>query len=67
MRHVWMPSTAFVLPDAMQSRVGEKIVGLGVLELREDDDGTARVDVWCPDGVTRHDLTELPMCADMRH
>ena len=32
-RHVWVPSTAFVLPDAVQARVGEKVVGLGLLEL----------------------------------
>jgi hypothetical protein len=66
-RHVWLPSTAFVLPDAMQPRVGEKIVGLGLLELGDDDGGAARVDVWCPEGMTRHDLTALPVFAQMQH
>jgi hypothetical protein len=32
-RHVWVPSTAFFLPDTIQERVGEKITGLGLLEL----------------------------------
>jgi hypothetical protein len=56
-RHVWMPSSAFVLPDAMQPRVGEKPVGIGLLDL---DDGTMRFDLWCPDGMLRHDLSRLP-------
>jgi predicted phosphodiesterase len=55
-RHLWMPSTAFILPDDMQSRIGEKLVGIGLLELSE---GTARFDLWCPDGMTRHDVSTL--------
>jgi predicted phosphodiesterase len=55
-RHVWLPSSAFVLPDRMQVRVGEKLVGLGLLEL---DQETLRFDLWCPDGMTRHDLSAL--------
>ncbi|HKX42204.1 MAG TPA: metallophosphoesterase [Burkholderiaceae bacterium] len=66
-RHVWLPSTGFVLPDAMQPRVGEKIVGLGLLDLQEGGDAAPRVDVWCPDGMLRHDLAELAMYADLRH
>ena len=57
-RHVWMPSTAFVLPDTMQARVGEKIVGLGLLDIAG---GSARIDVLVPDGMTRHQLTDLPV------
>ncbi|HEX3141247.1 MAG TPA: metallophosphoesterase [Rhizobacter sp.] len=59
-RHLWLPSTAFVLPDEIQARVGEKLVGLGVLEL-----GGALVpssvwfDLLCPDGMHRHMLDEL--------
>jgi 3',5'-cyclic AMP phosphodiesterase CpdA len=56
-RHVWMPSSAFVLPDEMQARIGEKLVGIGLLEL---DDGDVRFDLWCPDGMTRHDVSTLP-------
>jgi len=55
-RHLWMPSTAFILPDDMQARVGEKLVGIGLLEL---SDGVARFDLWCPDGMVRHDVSTL--------
>lgn len=55
-RHVWMPSCAFVLPDAMQARVGEKVVGIAVLGLSAD---AARVDLWCPDGLQRLDVSTL--------
>lgn len=55
-RHVWMPSTAFILPDDMQARIGEKLVGIGLLDF---SDGAARFDLWCPDGMTRHDVSTL--------
>jgi 3',5'-cyclic AMP phosphodiesterase CpdA len=55
-RHLWMPSSAFVLPDSMQARVGEKVVGVGVLDLGDD---AARFDLWCPDGMVRHNLSTL--------
>lgn len=55
-RHLWMPSTAFILPDEMQARIGEKLVGLGLLEL---SDAAARFDLWCPDGMTQHDVSRL--------
>jgi 3',5'-cyclic AMP phosphodiesterase CpdA len=55
-RHVWIPSAAFVLPDAMQGRVGEKLVGIGLLEL---DGETLRFDLWCPDGMARHELPAI--------
>ncbi len=56
-RHVWMPSTAFILPDDLQTRIGEKLVGVGLLDVGE---GAAAFDLWCPDGMTRHDVAELP-------
>jgi len=56
-RHIWMPSTAFILPDDMQARVGEKLVGVGLLDVGDD---AARFDLWCPDGMTRHDVCTLP-------
>lgn len=56
-RHVWMPSSAFVLPDALQSRVGEKLVGIGVLDL---SGAAVQFDLWCPDGMARHDVSTLP-------
>jgi predicted phosphodiesterase len=55
-RHLWMPSTAFILPDDLQTRIGEKLVGIGLLDLSE---GTARFDLWCPDGMRRHDVCAL--------
>ncbi len=55
-RHLWMPSTAFILPDEMQVRIGEKLVGIGLLDLGES---AARFDLWCPDGMTRHEVGEL--------
>jgi hypothetical protein len=61
-RHVWMPSSGFVLPDEMQARVGEKVVGLGLLELGSD---TMSFDLWCPDGMTRHDLSAMAAFKDV--
>lgn len=55
-RHVWMPSSAFILPDDMQARIGEKLVGIGLLDF---SDGAAHFDLWCPDGMTRHDVSTL--------
>jgi 3',5'-cyclic AMP phosphodiesterase CpdA len=59
-RHVWMPSSGFVLPDEMQVRVGEKLVGIGVLELQG---ATMGFDLWCPDGMLRHELPAMPAFA----
>ncbi len=61
-RHLWMPSTAFILPDDMQARVGEKLVGIGLLELGERK---ARFDLWCPEGMTRHDISMLQFFRSM--
>ena len=55
-RHLWMPSTAFILPDDMQTRIGEKLVGIGLLDVGA---GTARIDLWCPDGMKRHEVSAL--------
>ena len=40
----------------MQARVGEKLVGIGLLEL---DDDTMRFELCCPDGMARHDLSAM--------
>jgi len=56
-RHIWVPSTAFFLPDTVQERVGEKITGLGLLELSNE---SYRFDLVCPDGLTRNNLVEQP-------
>lgn len=55
-RHVWLPSTAFVIPDELQHRVGEKLVGLGLLHL---DSPQARIDLICPDGMLRHQVGDV--------
>ena len=53
--HVWAPSTSFCIPDAMQEGIGEKIVGLTLLEL---GDGDAAVCFPQPPGMIRHNLVE---------
>ncbi len=55
-RHVWMPSSAFIIPDEIQARIGEKLIGLGLLDLSNE---TAQFHLWCPEGLTRHDVTRL--------
>ena len=56
-RHIWLPSSAFLFPDAMQDRIGEKITGLGMLYLTDD---AHRFDLVCPEGVSRHNLLDHP-------
>jgi 3',5'-cyclic AMP phosphodiesterase CpdA len=53
--HVWVPSTAFVLPDAMQETIGVKEVAITVLTLDEWGHRFARIQ---PRGMLRHDLTD---------
>ncbi len=55
-RHIWMPSTGFVLPDEHQARQGEKVVGMGLLELKGSQ---ACFDFWCPDGMVRYEIDDL--------
>jgi 3',5'-cyclic AMP phosphodiesterase CpdA len=57
-RHVWVPSTAFFLPDELQDRVGEKVTGLGVIDLTRE---RARFHLVCPEGVTRHSALDHPV------
>ena len=55
--HVWVPSTAFVFPDEMQERLGVKLVGLGILELRSEAHG---FDLVCAAGMEQRDVTDSP-------
>lgn len=48
-RHIWLPSAAYRFPDVMQPKIGEKIVGLGLLTLGART--TARFDLVAPDGL----------------
>ena len=61
-RHIWVPSTAYYLPDEIQDRVGEKITGLGMLELSR---GVYRFHLVCPDGVSRHSALDHPVYPEL--
>ncbi len=52
-RHIWLPSAAFIIPDARQERIGEKVTGLGVLELLP---GGHRFEMVTPPGMAQHML-----------
>ena len=54
-RHFWVPSTAFFLPDSIQERVGEKVTGLGLLELSSE---SYRFDLVCPESPVHNNLVE---------
>ena len=56
-RHLWMPRRArLLLPDSMQARVGER-PSASVCSTSATT--PARFDLWCPDGMVRHDLSTL--------
>jgi 3',5'-cyclic AMP phosphodiesterase CpdA len=61
-RHIWVPSTAFYLPDEIQDRVGENVTGVGVLELSRD---ALRFHLVCPDGVERHSALDHPVYPEL--
>lgn len=56
--HVWVPSASFCIPEAMQARVGEKVVGVTTLELNAD--GSFRFESQTVDGLQRHNLLDHP-------
>ena len=55
---VWAPATAFVLPDDMQPRVGDKLCGLIQYDL--SDDGGVAFEIVTPEGIAHQDITTLP-------
>jgi len=55
--HVWAPSSAYCIPDAVQERIGEKTVGALVLELNDSDH---RFQPVAPDGLMRHNILDHP-------
>jgi 3',5'-cyclic AMP phosphodiesterase CpdA len=61
-RHVWLPSTAFYLPDELQERLGEKVTGLGVLDLTPD---RLRFHLVCPEGVVRNSALDHPVYPEL--
>jgi 3',5'-cyclic AMP phosphodiesterase CpdA len=54
-RHIWLPSTAYYMPA--QERIGEKVTGLGLLDLTR---GALAFHLVCPEGVLRHSTEEHP-------
>jgi 3',5'-cyclic AMP phosphodiesterase CpdA len=63
-RHVWLPSTAYIFPDTMQERIGEKVTAITVLELSADG---YRLGIVSAEGVLPHNLVEQPFYAAMKH
>lgn len=55
--HVWVPSTAYCMPDAMQERIGDKAVGVVTLEVTDDGH---RFETVTPNGLLRHNLLDHP-------
>lgn len=53
-RHVWVPSASFVIADALQKPVGQKVVGIGRLTLLPD---ACEYTLFTPPGVDPHELT----------
>ncbi|MDB5968975.1 MAG: hypothetical protein JWQ90_1425 [Hydrocarboniphaga sp.] len=54
--HRWVPSTAFVIPDAMQEHIGDKRVGVTSLQL---SDSAHRFGIIEPPGLIAHSLLDL--------
>jgi len=61
-RHVWVPSSGFVISDALQRPVGHKTVGIGWLSLSADDWDYMHL---TPPGAVKHELTELPFYREL--
>lgn len=61
-RHVWLPSTAFYLADELQERLGEKVTGLGVLDLTPDG---LHFHLVCPEGVARNSVLDHPVYPEL--
>ena len=56
--HGWCPASAFVIPDAHQPRIGDKLCGL--LDWRLGADGSVDCRLVRPATMGDHDITELP-------
>jgi 3',5'-cyclic AMP phosphodiesterase CpdA len=55
--HIWIPSTSFCIPDALQKPVGQKCVAAGLLTLSADQ---FDFDFITPAGLIRHNLLDHP-------
>lgn len=57
-RHIWTPSSAYRFSDKMQEKIGEKVVGLGLLELHTSEDGhRTSFDLVAPEGMQQFERT----------
>jgi len=61
-RHAWVPSSGFVISDALQRPVGLKAVGMGWLSLSADD---CEYKHLTPPGAVKHELTGLSFCREL--
>ncbi|MBX3500171.1 MAG: metallophosphoesterase [Alphaproteobacteria bacterium] len=58
MRHVWAPSTSFILPDYFEPDWGPKVVGY--VEHRLHTDGRSESRLVEPPGMVRNDMQDFP-------
>jgi predicted phosphodiesterase len=52
--YVWAPSTAFIVPDTLQERIGDKVVGVMILTINSQGH---HFEFHTPAGVGTHDLS----------
>lgn len=55
--HAWGPSSAFLLPEAMQATVGHKALGYLLYRLHDDE---AHAKVVVPPALVQHKLQDIP-------
>ena len=60
-QHIWVPSSSFVISDALQKPVGAKLVALGWLELSA---GRSDYCLVMPPGARAHELTGMGFYRD---
>lgn len=58
MRHVWAPSTSFILPEYFEPDWGPKVVGY--VEHRLHEDGRSESRLVEPPGMVRNDMQDFP-------
>jgi len=63
-RHIWLPSSSFVISDALQQPVGAKVVGLGWLNLLGPE--TFEYMQITPLGSVQYELTQLSFYRDLK-
>lgn len=63
-RHIWVPSSSFIISDELQRPVGRKVIGLGWLNFDAAGFEYAHAP---PPGATRHELTNLAFYRELAH